>query len=88
MSQQGFNDGGFGVCYSSGNPVICWLDPDIPCDRGPESMLMILFAVIPYPLELLIPSIVMAILFVKVKTHQENIFIDAKSIAKQGVRIL
>jgi len=85
LSCQGFNDFGMGVCMLYGSPHGCWLDPSITCERGPESRLMILFFIIPILLVLLFPSTVMAILFVKVKKRQENIFINAKSIAKQAV---
>jgi len=85
LSCQGFNDFGMGFCFLYGSPMVCWLDPSIPCKRGPESRLMILFFIIPTLLVLLFPSTVIAILFVKVRKRQENIFINAKSIAKQGV---
>jgi len=89
LSQKGFNDGGIGVCLINDSPLGCLDDPSIPCERGPGSRLMFfLFWIIPDILALLLPSIVMAVLFVRVRNRHENIFIDAISIAKQGVRIL
>jgi len=87
LSQEGFNDFGLGICFLYGSPIECWLDPSIPCERGLESRLMIFLWIIPLLLALLLPSIVMAVLFVRVRKCKKNIRIDAKSIAKQGVRI-
>jgi len=86
LSQKGFNDSGYGVCSMSSSPLGCWLDPtSIPCERGPESRLTVLFRIIPEVLALILPTIVMVVLFVRVRKCQENIFIDAQSIAKQGI---
>jgi len=85
LSQEGFNDSGFGVCNMNGYPLECWLDPNIPCTRGPEPRQTVLFRIIPELLILLFPSIVMVILFVRVKKCQKDFSIDALSIAKQGV---
>jgi len=85
LSQEGFNDSGHGICYMNSNPTNCWHDPSIPCERGPESRLMLLFLIIPLSLALLLPSIVMIVLILRVRKSQKEIFIDAMSIAKQGV---
>ena len=87
LSQKGFNDSGYGVCYIFSIPLDCQVDPSIPCERGPESRLMFLVWIIPNILAMLLPSIAMSILFLKVRKHQENILIDAITIVKQGVRI-
>jgi len=88
LSKEGFNDSGYGICSMNSSPLGCWLDPtNIPCERGPESRQTVLFRIFPQILVLLLPSIVMVVLFVRVRKCQEHIFIDAQSIAKQGVRI-
>ena len=87
LSQQGFNDLGFGICFLSGSPAQCWLDSSIPCERGPESRLMNLLYYVPVLLLMILSSIIMVILFVKVRKGQENICIDATSVAKQAVRL-
>jgi len=87
LSQQGFNDGGIGVCAFNSSPLGCSYDPTFPCERGPKTgLIMELLYNIPLLLVLIFPSIVMAVLFSRVRKRQENIFIDAISVAKQTVR--
>ena len=87
LSQEGFNDVGLGFCFLSASPSYCWIDTSIPCERGPQSQLMDLLWYVPLWIVLILPSIIMSILFVKVRKSQETIFIHATSIAKQTVRI-
>jgi len=85
LSQEGFNDSGSGFCYLHGNPVQCWYDPDVSCERGPKTTRIRLIYIITNMLLTLCPSIIMAVLFLRVKKRQNEIFIDAISVAKQGV---
>ena len=87
LSQQGFNDTGFGICYLSTSPLGCWFDTSIPCERGLESRLTSLLYYVPLLLSLIFPSIIMVILFVEVRKGQEIIFIEATSVAKQAVSL-
>ena len=87
LSQQGFNDSGFGFCFFNGSPLSCSYNLGIPCKRGMVTGLKFgLMWIIPLICVLIFPSIVMAVLFSRVKKHQKNIFIDAISVAKQTVR--
>ena len=87
MSQHGFNDLGIGFCFLNGSPLGCWHDPSIPCEQSPESRMMNLLWLVPFLFVLIFPTIVMGILFSKVRQCQEQIFINATSVAKQAVRI-
>jgi len=85
LSQRGFNDGGFGFCFLNGSPLGCWYDPGIPCKQSPESRMMSLLWLVPLLFVVIFPSIIMFILYAKVRQCQEHIFINATSVAKQAV---
>ena len=88
VSIEGFNDSGFGVCSENSAPVGCNTDLDIPCERGPQLFDFMIIAwiyVIPILLNLVFPSVIMVILFYKVKQRQHEIFIQAKTVAYQAL---
>ena len=88
VSIEGFNDSGFGDCSENSAPLECNSDPDIPCERGPQLFDFMIIAwiyLVPVLLILVFPSVIMVILFYKVKQRQDEIFIQAKTVAFQAL---
>ena len=95
ITQKIFNNSGFGYCFIEVDPIGCGQadDSDInytPCDRGPDSQkeaqLLGLFWTVFLYFEMLVPTIIMVVLYFKVKSDQSNkVQIPANEVAKQAV---
>jgi len=90
MSEKGFNNVGTGYCLTGSDDPGC-MNPqnkDEPCDRGPsaeEWAALNFFWIVPLTILLVVPSAVMAVLYVKVRNQQDRVFIASKDVAKQSV---
>jgi len=92
LSVEGFNPG-YGYCHQESFPMGCDYT-DLECERGPDSynalFSSIFILLIPIMLILLLPTIVMAVLYFKVKANEDReeagraFFITSRSIAIQS----
>ncbi len=90
-----FNNSGFGYCFIEVDPIGCGQADDsdtdyYSCDRGPDSQkeaqLLGLFWTVFLYFEMLVPTVIMTVLYFKVKFHQSNkVQIPANEVAKQAV---
>ena len=104
LKLKAFNNIGFGYCLTGSDPYECQIpDSTIPCTRGPsnttEFLIMNLFWLIPFLIELFVPTLIMIILYFMVykknqrqrqqqQEHQGQdklIHIESKDIAKQSL---
>lgn len=97
ITQEVFNNSGFGYCFLEVDPIGCGVgDPDeegfVPCERGPASQrevgLIGLFWTVFLFIIMLTPTAVMTTLYFKVKANQSTIPIPAKEVAKQSAAYL
>lgn len=93
LSVEGFNPD-FGFCAKESMPLGCEYAADIACERGPDSYNAIFSSIflllIPFMLMVCLPTIVMAVLYFKVKANEDRegagrtFFITSRSIAMQS----
>mmetsp|Transcript_26919 Transcript_26919/g.59116 ORF Transcript_26919/g.59116 Transcript_26919/m.59116 type:complete len:410 (+) Transcript_26919:172-1401(+) len=89
LVMNGFKDTKQGFCALASIPQPCGDPENIPCERGfspnknglPTYRLAI---IIPYLFTIIFPTIIMVLLYYKVKQNQSNIPIEAKYVANQA----
>ena len=95
ITQQFFNNSGFGYCFLEVDPIGCgegddsFSDEDyVECVRGPdtqkESRLLQLFWIVWLYIEIIGPTLIMLALYFKVKSTQSNVQIPANEVVKQA----
>jgi hypothetical protein len=88
LTQDGFNNTGYGYCFIQSDPLGCGSEeyPDVVCERGPENKQYLdLFWAIPLILIVIFPTFIMIILMIKVKRNQNKIRIKVKAVIIQTI---
>jgi hypothetical protein len=89
VSVNGFNNKGYGFCGIASAPLGCEeFESTVPCERGPKTndslRTLQWIGIVPDIFVIIFPTIVMTMLYYKVKQQQSRISILAKAIAYQS----